>query len=93
MRMRTEPCYMPVAAKPLSIMAYDPWRVMGCMSAPEPSGVERQDLKPCDMWRHRSPPPRYGKVQSYETRGSARAHLSREVRSGAMGHAVVPEPT
>jgi hypothetical protein len=34
-----------------------------------------------------------GRGRSQGTRGSVGAHLSKEVRSGAAGHVVVPEPT
>jgi hypothetical protein len=34
-----------------------------------------------------------GRARSQGTRGSAGAHLSTEVRSGAVGHMVAPEPT
>jgi hypothetical protein len=49
--------------------------------------------KPQDMWQRRSSPQQGGKVQSYRTRGSVKAHLSREVRSGAIGHVAALEPT
>jgi hypothetical protein len=45
------------------------------------------------MWQHQSPPQPGGEVRSHRTRGSAGAHLSREVRSGAIGHVEAPEPT
>jgi hypothetical protein len=47
---------------------------------------------PRDMWPRRSPPQPGGEVWSRVTCGSAKAHLSREVRSGAKGHVAVPEP-
>jgi hypothetical protein len=84
---------MPVAAKSFFITAYDLWRAVGRVWTPEPSGVERWVPEPCDMRQPRSPPPRRGKVRSHETRGSARAHLSREAGSRALGYAAVPEPT
>jgi hypothetical protein len=34
-----------------------------------------------------------GEVRSYKACGSTGAHLSWEVRSGAIGHMAVPEPT
>jgi hypothetical protein len=34
-----------------------------------------------------------GEVWSHSTRDSAGSHLSREVRSGAVGHVAAPEPT
>jgi uncharacterized protein YqgV (UPF0045/DUF77 family) len=39
------------------------------------------------------PPQPGGEVQRHRTRGSAGAHLSREVRSGAIGHVAALEPT
>jgi hypothetical protein len=36
---------------------------------------------------------RGGRTRSHGTRGSTGAHLGREVRSGAAGHVVAPEPT
>jgi hypothetical protein len=34
-----------------------------------------------------------GRIRSRETYGSSRAHLNRRVRSRAIGHVAVPEPT
>jgi hypothetical protein len=45
------------------------------------------------MWQHWSSPHQGGKIWSRGTRGSTRAHLSKEARSGAAGHVVAPEPT
>jgi hypothetical protein len=53
----------------------------------------RQSPKPWDTWQHGSSPRQGGKYRSRETRGSAGAHLSKEVRSRAAGHMVAPEPT
>jgi hypothetical protein len=38
-------------------------------------------------------PAQKGRVQSHETRGNVRAHLSKKVRSGAAGHVAAPELT
>jgi hypothetical protein len=38
-------------------------------------------------------PPQEGRSQSPGTHGNAGAHLSKEVRFGAMGHVVAPELT
>jgi hypothetical protein len=38
-------------------------------------------------------PSQEGRARSQGTRGSARAHLSTEVRSGAAGHVAAPELT
>jgi hypothetical protein len=49
--------------------------------------------RPQDAWQHRDPPWLGGRVRSHKTRGSARAHLSREVRSEVIGHVAASEPT
>jgi hypothetical protein len=38
-------------------------------------------------------PSQEGRARRHETCGGAGAHLSKEARSGAAGHVVVPEPT
>jgi hypothetical protein len=53
----------------------------------------RQSLEPWDTWQRQSPPRQGGEVQSYGPCGSTRAHLNKEVRSGAMGHIAAPKPT
>jgi hypothetical protein len=64
---------------------------MGHVAAPELTSARRRGPRPWDTWRCRSPPLQ---VRSgAEGRGSARAHLSNEARSGAVGHMVAPEPT
>jgi hypothetical protein len=45
------------------------------------------------MWRHWSPSPQGGGVQSYWTPGSARALLSREMELGAVVPMETPEPS
>jgi hypothetical protein len=45
------------------------------------------------MQERRSPPQLGGGVQGHRTCGSTGVHLSREVRSGAIGHVAAPEPT
>jgi hypothetical protein len=52
-----------------------------------------QSSEPWDTWQHRSSPRQGGKDRSWETRGSAGVHFSKEARSGAVGNMVVPEPT
>jgi hypothetical protein len=44
------------------------------------------------MRQHQSPPQSGGEVQSHRTHGNAGAHLSQEVRSGAVVHVTVMEP-
>jgi hypothetical protein len=53
----------------------------------------RQGLELRDTWQHRSSPQQEGEVRGCRTRGSARAHLSKEARSGATEHVVASEPT
>jgi hypothetical protein len=64
----------------------------GHMAAPEPTSAERRGPEPRDTWQRRSPPQRGGEVRSHETHGSVGAHLSREARSGAIGHVAASEP-
>jgi hypothetical protein len=52
----------------------------------EPSLAGRRDPEPWGTWQPQSPPRLGGRVRCCRTRGSAGAHLSREVRSGAIGH-------
>jgi hypothetical protein len=44
------------------------------------------------MWQHRSPPGQIGEVRGHGTRGSVGARLDRELRSGAVGCVIAPEP-
>jgi hypothetical protein len=89
-----EPSCMPRAAKPFFIPVVDsPSRAVGHVVAPELPLSGSQSPEPWDTWQHRSSPHQGGKVWSRGTRGSARAHLSKEVRSGVAGHVVAPEPT
>jgi hypothetical protein len=71
----------------------DPQGAVGHVAAPEPTPTGRRGPKTQDTWQHQSPPQPGGEVRSYSTHGSTRTHLSREARSGAIGHVVVPEPT
>jgi hypothetical protein len=43
------------------------------------------------MWQPRSPPRLGGRVRCCRARGSVGAHLSREVRPGAIGHLIARE--
>jgi hypothetical protein len=45
------------------------------------------------MWQRRSSTQQGGEARGHVTCGSTRAHLSKEVRSGAVGHVAAPEPT
>jgi hypothetical protein len=68
-------------------------RARGHMAPLEPTSAGRRRLEPWDTWQRRSPPQLGGEVQSQMTCGSTRAHLSWEVRSGAIGHATALKPT
>jgi hypothetical protein len=63
------------------------------VAAPEPTPVGKGGPETQDMWQCRSPPQPKDEVQSHRTRGSVGVHLSREMRSGAIGHVAAPEPT
>jgi hypothetical protein len=66
------------------------WDTRQQRSSPQQGG---EGPKPLDTWQHRSSPQHGGKIWSRGIRGSTRAHLSKEVRSGAKGHMVAPEFT
>jgi hypothetical protein len=53
----------------------------------------RQSPEPWDTWQRRSLPQQRGEVRGRGTRGSARAYLSKEARSGTVGHMAAPELT
>jgi hypothetical protein len=81
-------------AKPFFISeTHGPQRVVRHEAAPEPTPVGRQDPEPWDTWQCRSPPWLGGEARRYRTCGRARAHPDTEVRFGAAGHVVAPEPT
>jgi hypothetical protein len=54
---------------------------------------ERQGPELMDMWQRRSSPQQGGEIQGRETRDSVGAHLSKEARSGVVGHVATPKPT
>jgi hypothetical protein len=78
---------------------------MHTLETREPSCIGRPTrpfsiyLRPVALWERRDAwQRRYShwsgdRVRSHRTRGSVGAHLCREVRSGAIGHVAVPEPT
>jgi hypothetical protein len=70
-----------------------PQGAVGHGAALEPTPVGRRGPETHGMWQHQSPPQSGGEVWSHRTRGSVRAHLSREARSGAIAHVTTPEPT
>jgi hypothetical protein len=59
------------------------------VAAPEPTSAERRGLEAEDTRQRRSPPQPGGEVWSRGTCGSVEAHLSQDVRSGAVGHMAV----
>jgi hypothetical protein len=63
------------------------------VAASELTSVRRRGSGPRDTWQRRSSPQQGGEVRGCGTRGSAGAQLSKEVRSGVVGHMVAPEPT
>jgi hypothetical protein len=65
----------------------------GRVVAPELTSTSRRGLRLRNTWQHWSSPRQEGNIQSWGTRDSAGAHLSKEARSGAAGHAVASEPT
>jgi hypothetical protein len=66
---------------------------IGNMAAPEPTSAKRRGPELRNTWQRRSSTQQGGEARGHVTRGSTGAHLSKEVRSGAAGHVVVPEPT
>jgi hypothetical protein len=68
-------------------------RAMGHVAAPEPTSIGRRGLELRNTWQRWSSTQQGDEVRGHGTRSSIRAHLSKEVRSGAMGHVVIPEPT
>jgi hypothetical protein len=66
---------------------------MGHVAAPEPTSAGRRGPELRNTWQHQSSTQQGGEARGHVTHGSTGAHLSKEVRSGAIGHVVVPEPT
>jgi hypothetical protein len=81
-----------VAAPELSSREAEPG-AMGHMAEPEPTSAGRQGPELRNMWRHRSSTQQGDEARGHKPCGSTGAHLSKEVRSGAAGHMVAPEPT
>jgi hypothetical protein len=76
------------------ILLFHAWQTAtGHTAALEPSRVERQGLRPWDMWQHWILPERGGGIRSRGTRCGAGALPIGEVGSGATGHVVAPEPS
>jgi hypothetical protein len=66
---------------------------MGHMTAPEPTSAERRGSELRNTWQCRSSTQQGGEARGHVTRGSIGAHLSKEVRSGAVGHVAALDPT
>jgi hypothetical protein len=66
---------------------------MGHVAAPEPTSTGRRGPELRNVWRRQSSTQQGDEARGHGPRGSIRAHLSKEVRSGAAGHVVAPEPT
>jgi hypothetical protein len=85
---------MSQAARPFFIpVVHSPLGVVGYVAAPEPSSVGRRGPELRNTWQRRSSTQQGGEAWGHMTRGSTGAHLSKEVKSGAVGHVAAPEPT
>jgi hypothetical protein len=72
--------------------AHVPQRAAGHVAAPKPTSAGRCGPETLDKWQHQSSLQLGGEAWSHFTRGSVGAHLSREARSGAIGHVAASEP-
>jgi hypothetical protein len=66
---------------------------LGHMTAPEPTLAGRRGPELRNTWQHQRSTQQGGEARGHGPRGSTGDHLSKEVRSGAVGHMVAPEPT
>jgi hypothetical protein len=66
---------------------------MGHVAAPEPTSAGRRGPELRNTWQRRSSTQQGGEARGHMTRGITGAHLSKEVRSGAVGHVAVLYPT
>jgi hypothetical protein len=66
---------------------------MGHLAAPEPTSTGRRGPELRNAWRCQSSTQQGDEVQGHRPCGSTRAHLSKEVRSGATAHMVAAERT
>jgi hypothetical protein len=66
---------------------------MGHVAAPDPTSAGRRGLELRNTWQRRSSTQQGGEARGHVTCGSTEAHLRKEVRSGATGHVMAPEPT
>jgi hypothetical protein len=67
--------------------------VMGHVAASKPTSIWRQGMELRNTWQRRNSTQQGGETRGHRTRGSTGAHLSKEVRSGVVGHVAAPEPT
>jgi hypothetical protein len=65
---------------------------MGHVAAPEPTSAGSRGPELRNTWQRRNSTQQGGEVWGHKTRGSTRAHLNKEVRSGAVGHVAALEP-
>jgi hypothetical protein len=98
-----KPFFIPVVHSPLG--EWDTWqhwsspleeaepRAMGHVAAPEPTSAGRRDPEMRDTWQCWRSRQQGGEVLGHGTCGNTVSHLGREVRSRAVGHVTVPEPT
>jgi hypothetical protein len=66
---------------------------MGHVAVPEPTSAGRRGPELRNAWRRRSSTQQGDDARGHGPRGSTGAHLSKEVRSGAVGHVTAPKPT
>jgi hypothetical protein len=66
---------------------------MGHMAAPKPTSIGRRGPELRNARWRRSSTQQGDDARGHGPRGSTRAHLSKEVRSGVVGHVAAPNPT
>jgi hypothetical protein len=66
---------------------------MGHVTTTELTSTRRRDPELRNTWQHRSSTQQGDETRGHGPRGSTGAHLSNEVRFGAVGHVAAPEPT
>jgi hypothetical protein len=66
---------------------------MGHVAASEPISVGRRGPELRNVWRRRSSTQQGDETWGHGPRGGTGAHLSKEVRSGVVGHVATLEPT
>jgi hypothetical protein len=63
------------------------------VAAPELTLTRRQGPELRNTWQHRSSTQQGGVARDHGPHGSTGAHLSKEVKSGVVGHVAALEPT